>query len=904
MSGRIVVFAASVCALWSLLVAGEARAFTRTGNRTAIRNSTQEGRANPLMTERPAATWPPRPMSRPRVLGRRGNGARGGHFGDAFMVDTGVTPMPAYGTQYSYGATSNGDGWRILWSDQNDYSVRTTGIKPDGSLLDASGRLVGYEDYSNSPLTRAIVGTGSGFVAVWPLGDYGIWAATLDSTGTLIDSFLVFESDSGQVEPAVAFDGDSTCLVVWTENPYGMSGGDIYATRVTTGGRVLDPRPVPVAQAPAQSEMSPTVAFGQDVYLVAWTAYDSTYMPVVKARRVSTGGVLLDTAIFLRHDPAAVQVYPAVAFGDTCFLAAWSEGMEQADVYAARVSASGNLIDTSGVQLSSGPGIDVYSSVGFDGTRYLVMWCELDPFLYFSSLRGRRVTVDGVPLDSGLIRPDLPGYASMYPSVAADQASFLVALTAYDTLAYDENVCCMRISPEGMVLDTGIFFPMGADAQYRPSGASDGTDFLAVWCETQAPGVAVSGARISAGGTVLDPVGFPVSTTPTNKTGLATGFGDSLYLVAWAEAGGGDGTDIYCARVGRDGQVLDPDGIVVCDEPFYQELPDVSFDGQNFLVVWQDYRSLMNSSIYAARVSPAGVVLDPDGFAVAADTFDDQAPAVCYTGAEHMVVWSGMDLNTRESNIYGARVTTAGTVPGPRFLVNGHAGDQLMPAIASGPTSALVAWQDARLSSYDIYAARVRADGIVLDPNGLPVAATYYDEQMPHVVSDEAGFRVLWSRWEYSDSTIYAAARVDTSGNVLHVGDWFGVPGFDQGFDAVSGSGPELLLLFSCWTDTAHGRSYKANRLWGRLGAVPGIEQAGNGQAIRAGSGGSVVRGLLMIEDRGRTTGDRDALLDISGRKVMSLQPGANDVSGLAPGVYFVRAAERASIVRKVIIAR
>jgi tRNA U34 2-thiouridine synthase MnmA/TrmU len=49
---------------------------------------------------------------------------------------------------------------------------------------------------------------------------------------------------------------------------------------------------------------------------------------------------------------------------------------------------------------------------------------------------------------------------------------------------------------------------------------------------------------------------------------------------------------------------------------------------------------------------------------------------------------------------------------------------------------------------------------------------------------------------------------------------------------------------------------------------------------------------------------DREKLLDISGRKVMSLQPGANDVSGLAPGVYFVRAAERASIVRKVIIAR
>jgi len=34
-------------------------------------------------------------------------------------------------------------------------------------------------------------------------------------------------------------------------------------------------------------------------------------------------------------------------------------------------------------------------------------------------------------------------------------------------------------------------------------------------------------------------------------------------------------------------------------------------------------------------------------------------------------------------------------------------------------------------------------------------------------------------------------------------------------------------------------------------------------------------------------------LLDISGRKVLDLHPGANDVSGLCPGVYFVRAVSR-----------
>jgi hypothetical protein len=44
------------------------------------------------------------------------------------------------------------------------------------------------------------------------------------------------------------------------------------------------------------------------------------------------------------------------------------------------------------------------------------------------------------------------------------------------------------------------------------------------------------------------------------------------------------------------------------------------------------------------------------------------------------------------------------------------------------------------------------------------------------------------------------------------------------------------------------------------------------------------------------------SLLDISGRKVLDLKSGANDVRALAPGVYFVR--EEPQAIRKVIISR
>ena len=53
----------------------------------------------------------------------------------------------------------------------------------------------------------------------------------------------------------------------------------------------------------------------------------------------------------------------------------------------------------------------------------------------------------------------------------------------------------------------------------------------------------------------------------------------------------------------------------------------------------------------------------------------------------------------------------------------------------------------------------------------------------------------------------------------------------------------------------------------------------------------TVIRGVPFLEGNYPRTGTvpKTALLDISGREVLDLHPGPNDVSQLAPGVYFVR---------------
>jgi hypothetical protein len=65
----------------------------------------------------------------------------------------------------------------------------------------------------------------------------------------------------------------------------------------------------------------------------------------------------------------------------------------------------------------------------------------------------------------------------------------------------------------------------------------------------------------------------------------------------------------------------------------------------------------------------------------------------------------------------------------------------------------------------------------------------------------------------------------------------------------------------------------------------------------------TVIRGVLVLGAVGsrQNTVYRAELLDAAGRAVMTLQPGANDVRALAPGVYFVREAQ-ARAVRKIVL--
>jgi hypothetical protein len=89
--------------------------------------------------------------------------------------------------------------------------------------------------------------------------------------------------------------------------------------------------------------------------------------------------------------------------------------------------------------------------------------------------------------------------------------------------------------------------------------------------------------------------------------------------------------------------------------------------------------------------------------------------------------------------------------------------------------------------------------------------------------------------------------------------------------------------------------------------ASSGIAEAPNKGVQTANRLPTIVRGVLFLPDASSRKPHAASLLDISGRRVMDLRPGANDVPGIAPGVYFVRAVSRelsAAGCQKVVVTR
>jgi hypothetical protein len=350
--------------------------------------------------------------------------------------------------------------------------------------------------------------------------------------------------------------------------------------------------------------------------------------------------------------------------------------------------------------------------------------------------------VDVAQLVGPEVAPDAPVYQDAQEADAAfDGTNYLVVWT--HRTATGDDVYGTRVSASGEILDpAGFVISAGTTNETAPAVAFDGTNYLVVWQDHRLGSGNIFAARVAPSGTVLDPNGFPLDTDAGQQRTPAVAFDGTNYLVVWSDRRGGLKWDIYGVRVAPGGAVLDANALVIAAVNNQQFSPAIAFDGTNHLVVWADRRTSV-PEVFGTRITPGGLVLDPAGIAISNGPSNVQSsPSVAFDGTNVTVVWQDI-RNSAQADVYAARVTPAGTVLDTSAIAVASGSDaQRLPAVAADGRYLLVAWvKGDALAPTDVQGVRLDGSGTVLDSPAFPIAESTHVRSVA-LASDRTG-RVL-----------------------------------------------------------------------------------------------------------------------------------------------------------------
>lgn len=537
-------------------------------------------------------------------------------------------------------------------------------LAPDGRSLDATPTLV--ETPSVAPRSMMVGGvacTATTCLVAYSL-DGRVLARRVGTDGRLLDATaLVLGTTGGEFSRQSVVALGDRFVVGWSTTLPGASR-DIRVSRVTAAGAVLDPEGRPVTTAGGERYDLSVATDGARVFL-KWFATASGARP--------TGGYTqLFDADMTALSPLGVHV------DLTESLSTWWDGSQyllanlrrlvRFDAAGARLDATPRTVVSSGSNPWLGPlrggflmsepeGIWRFDSNGarvggsrpfalsyaepagpstdFEGTTFLAGWAmgsrgavtRLD-------LSGNRLDGSGVELGFGVSSVGLHG-ASAEVFGGTNRATVnlperTVGPTTMLTSATDRIVrggaqrlllqggCARRLGPDWQTLDPA---PVCFTPASRLTADFDGASFRFVYALP-----ALYTRRMNADGDLVEfaPLALPSLGEAAQATGddpaaYATpsiAFGAGTHMLVWVGPGGVSGL-VRAARLAVDGTpgpviTVSSEGIAsLSGRLLARARPAVVFDGVNFVVAWVPRQ---DEQVNAARVSPAGVLLDATPF--------------------------------------------------------------------------------------------------------------------------------------------------------------------------------------------------------------------------------------------------------------------------------------------------
>jgi hypothetical protein len=268
------------------------------------------------------------------------------------------------------------------------------------------------------------------------------------------------------------------------------------------------------------------------------------------------------------------------------------------------------------------------------------------------------------------------------------------------------------------------------------------------------------------------------------------------------------------------------------------------------IVAWQDVRGGTYVDIYAQRIYATGYgQWTANGVAVCTGKTALALGRIIADGAGGaIIVWS--DTRNGTNDVFAQRIDGNGAA---QWTANGvticaASGSQINPTLTSdGANGAIVAWQDNRGGTYDIYAQRVSAAGAVQwTADGIAVCSAVQSQMYPQIISDGLGGAVIaWQDHRNAvDDDIYAQ-RVDASGGTLWTANGVAISattGSQQNCRIIPGASGEAIIA---WIDYRLGAS-NGDIYVQKVNASGAGQWAANGATVCAAAGNQTNVQLIM----------------------------------------------------------
>lgn len=407
--------------------------------------------------------------------------------------------------------------------------------------------------------------------------------------------------------------------------------------------------------------------------------------------------------------PGAQQV-SAASLGSSSTLLVWDDARAGTfDIYGIRIDGAGQPLDAQPFPICSAAGDQRKPRVAWNGQAWLVAFDSNAPVGgYFTHQVGAvRVAANGTVLDAAPITFSSDQSAHSF-GVASDGNNWVI--TSAGTTAGNAALRARRISAAGQVLDHAgiVMVPEGSSILFNADLAYSSGVFLATWGDASG----TRGVRFNSQLTKLD--ANPKVLASSGPGRIAAG--PSQFFLAFERPGWYIYTDVVGTRIDLAGNVLDTTPIPVAPNQYYGPSPTPTWTGSQWMVAW-----LSGVQTSAARVSAAGVVLDPSGITLTAGGAGQYSPSIgALPGGSAIVTWD--DIRNLSDDVYGNTVSAAG-IAGTETLWSKSPETLSLPMVATGPGQYVVTYKAAGANSSRILAQRVRKDGSAIDVQPIEVAS-------------------------------------------------------------------------------------------------------------------------------------------------------------------------------------